>query len=142
MSRCRTRSRSSRPPSRTRSTSCTAPSQRSATSEEKRLATDVTMPRLSDSMEEGTILKWLVSEGDEVERGQEIVEIETDKANMTYESDSSGTVLELVASEGDTIALGEPIARIGDPSESNGAGAPKEEKQEEEERGEEESGEE
>ncbi|MFL5868616.1 MAG: biotin/lipoyl-containing protein, partial [Thermoleophilaceae bacterium] len=44
------------------------------------------MPRLSDSMEEGTILKWLVSEGDEVKRGQEIVEIETDKANMTYEA--------------------------------------------------------
>src|SRR4051794_453815 len=81
------------------------------------MATDVTMPRLSDSMEEGTILKWLVAEGDEVERGQEIVEIETDKANMTYEADTSGTVVELIASEGDTIALGEPIARIGDAGE-------------------------
>jgi pyruvate dehydrogenase E2 component (dihydrolipoamide acetyltransferase) len=82
------------------------------------LATDVTMPRLSDSMEEGTILKWLVAEGDKVERGQEIVEIETDKANMTYEADTSGTVLELVASEGDTVQLGEPIARIGEASEA------------------------
>jgi pyruvate dehydrogenase E2 component (dihydrolipoamide acetyltransferase) len=81
------------------------------------MATDVTMPRLSDSMEEGTILKWLVSEGDEVERGQEIVEIETDKANMTYEADTSGTVLALIASEGDTVALGEPIARIGEAGE-------------------------
>src|SRR4051812_10807827 len=75
------------------------------------------MPRLSDSMEEGTILKWLVSEGDEVEKGQEIAEIETDKANMTFESDTAGTVIELVASEGDTLALGEVIARVGDAGE-------------------------
>ena len=72
------------------------------------------MPRLSDSMEEGTILKWLVSEGDEVKRGQPIAEIETDKANMTYEADTDGTVSELVASEGDTLAIGEVIARIGE----------------------------
>src|SRR5215211_2165839 len=88
------------------------------------MATDITMPRLSDSMEEGTILKWLVSEGDEVEKGQEIAEIETNKANMTYESDTAGTIIELVADEGDTLALGEVIARIGDPSEAkeNGGG--------------------
>src|ERR671919_61337 len=86
------------------------------------MATDVTMPRLSDSMEEGTILKWLVSEGDEVEKGQEIVEIETDKANMTYEADTAGTVVALVASEGDTLALGEVIARIGDSSEVEDGG--------------------
>jgi pyruvate dehydrogenase E2 component (dihydrolipoamide acetyltransferase) len=82
------------------------------------MATDVTMPRLSDSMEEGTILKWLVSEGDEVSKGQEIVEIETDKANMTYEADTAGTVVQLVAGEGDTLALGEVIARIGDAGET------------------------
>jgi pyruvate dehydrogenase E2 component (dihydrolipoamide acetyltransferase) len=70
------------------------------------------MPRLSDSMEEGTILKWLKASGDEVERGEEIVEIETDKANMTYEADASG-VLEIIASEGSTLAIGEPIATIG-----------------------------
>jgi pyruvate dehydrogenase E2 component (dihydrolipoamide acetyltransferase) len=75
---------------------------------------EITMPRLSDSMEEGTILKWLVSEGDEVKRGQPIAEIETDKANMTYEADTDGTVSELVANEGDTLAVGEVIARIGD----------------------------
>ena len=75
---------------------------------------DITMPRLSDSMEEGTILKWLVSEGDEVKRGQPIAEIETDKANMTYEADTDGTVSELVAQEGDTLPVGDVIARIGD----------------------------
>ena len=47
------------------------------------MATEVTMPRLSDSMEEGTVLKWLVERGGEVKRGEPLVEIETDKANMT-----------------------------------------------------------
>src|SRR5215203_4580058 len=74
---------------------------------------DVAMPRLSDSMEEGTILKWLKSDGDDVSKGEELVEIETDKANMTYEADEAGT-LEIVASEGDTLAVGETIARIGE----------------------------
>ncbi len=76
---------------------------------------DVVMPRLSDSMEEGTILRWLVEDGASVSRGDEIVEIETDKANMTYEADAAG-VLTIVASEGDTLPIGEPIARIGDGS--------------------------
>jgi pyruvate dehydrogenase E2 component (dihydrolipoamide acetyltransferase) len=52
-----------------------------------------------------------------VTRGQAIAEIETDKANMTYESDTAGTITELVASEGDTLAIGEVIARIGDAGE-------------------------
>ena len=73
---------------------------------------DVSMPRLSDSMEEGTILKWLKSDGDEVRRGDELVEIETDKANMTYEADQDG-VLAIRAAEGDTLAVGEKIASIG-----------------------------
>src|SRR5688500_10476362 len=93
----------------------------------------VAMPRLSDSMEEGTILKWLKSDGDEVSKGEELVEIETDKANMTYEADQAGT-LKIVAQEGDTLAVGETIDQIG--GGSNGASAetaPKEESQEQEE---------
>jgi pyruvate dehydrogenase E2 component (dihydrolipoamide acetyltransferase) len=86
------------------------------------LATDVTMPRLSDSMEEGTVLKWLVEEGGEVKRGEALVEIETDKANMTYEADTDGTLIEVVAQEGDTLAIGEVIARIGEPGEAGGNG--------------------
>ena len=100
---------------------------------------DVAMPRLSDSMEEGTILKWLKSDGDEVSRGDELVEIETDKANMTYEADQDGA-LKIVAQEGDTLAVGETIAQIG--GGSDGASAAQEEPQAEaEEGGEEESGE-
>jgi pyruvate dehydrogenase E2 component (dihydrolipoamide acetyltransferase) len=75
---------------------------------------DIVMPRLSDTMEEGTILRWLKRDGDNVRRGEQLVEIETDKAAMTYESDSEGT-LEIVAREGDTLAVGAPIARIGHP---------------------------
>jgi pyruvate dehydrogenase E2 component (dihydrolipoamide acetyltransferase) len=90
---------------------------------------DVAMPRLSDSMEEGTILKWLKSDGDEVSRGDELVEIETDKANMTYEADQGGT-LSIVAQEGDTLAVGETIARIGEGGGENGA-APAEREREE-----------
>lgn len=70
------------------------------------------MPRLSDSMEEGTILKWLKSDGDDVSKGEELVEIETDKANMTYEADEAGT-LKIVAQEGDTLAVGETICALG-----------------------------
>jgi pyruvate dehydrogenase E2 component (dihydrolipoamide acetyltransferase) len=75
------------------------------------------MPRLSDSMEEGTILTWLKQVGDEIAIGDELVEIETDKANMAYESDTAGTLTEILAQEGETLPIGSPIALIG---ESNG----------------------
>src|SRR5436305_2739309 len=77
------------------------------------MATDVMMPRLSDSMEEGTVLKWLVDVGGEVKRGEPLVEIETDKANMTYEADTDGVLVEVLAQEGETRPIGQAIARIG-----------------------------
>ena len=82
---------------------------------------DIVMPRLSDSMEEGTILQWLKKLGDDVAVGDELVEIETDKANMAYESDVAGKLTEIVAAEGETLPIGSVIARIGD---SDGASAP------------------
>jgi pyruvate dehydrogenase E2 component (dihydrolipoamide acetyltransferase) len=87
---------------------------------------DIVMPRLSDSMEEGTVLRWLRSVGDEVAVGDELVEIETDKANMVYEADAAGTVVEILAQEGDTLPVGDTIARVGDASEVVGGngGAP------------------
>ena len=84
---------------------------------------EIVMPRLSDTMEEGTILRWLKHDGEHVERGEELVEIETDKAAMTYDSDSDGT-LQTVAREGDTLAVGELIARIGEPGDNGAAPAP------------------
>ena len=81
------------------------------------MAHEIIMPRLSDSMEEGTVLQWLVAEGDTVEAGQPLVEIETDKATVTHEADAAGVVLALNVSEGATVPLGAPIAVIGEPGE-------------------------
>ncbi|MEZ5076580.1 MAG: dihydrolipoamide acetyltransferase family protein [Solirubrobacterales bacterium] len=80
---------------------------------------EIVMPRLSDSMEEGTIVRWLKSEGEEVALGEELVEIETDKANMAYEADVAGTLTKILAAAGDTLAIGEPIAVVGDPGEGS-----------------------
>jgi pyruvate dehydrogenase E2 component (dihydrolipoamide acetyltransferase) len=81
---------------------------------------EIVMPRLSDSMEEGTILTWLKQVGDQIAVGDEIVEIETDKANMAYESDVSGTLTEIVAKEGETLPIGTVIAKVGDSAEGPG----------------------
>jgi pyruvate dehydrogenase E2 component (dihydrolipoamide acetyltransferase) len=83
---------------------------------------EIVMPRLSDSMEEGTVLKWMKRVGDEVAVGDELVEIETDKANMAYESDVAGTLTQVLAEEGDTLPIGAPIAVVGD--DDSGSGAP------------------
>ena len=85
----------------------------------------IVMPRLSDSMEEGVILNWLKEDGDQVEVGDELVEIETDKASMVYESDLAG-VLEILVPAGETRPIGEPIATVskdGPPPTGNAAPA-------------------
>jgi pyruvate dehydrogenase E2 component (dihydrolipoamide acetyltransferase) len=81
------------------------------------VAVEIVMPRLSDSMEEGTILKWLVAEGDRVEDGQPLVEVETDKATVTHEAQAAGVILGLSVGEGATVAVGAPIAVIGEAGE-------------------------
>lgn len=74
--------------------------------------TDILMPKLSDSMEGGTIISWFKSTGDQVEVGDELLEIETDKATMAHHAEIVG-VLEILAPVGTTVPVGEPIARIG-----------------------------
>jgi pyruvate dehydrogenase E2 component (dihydrolipoamide acetyltransferase) len=86
------------------------------------------MPRLSDSMEEGTILTWLKQVGDEVAVGDELVEIETDKANMAYEADVAGTLSEILAQEGETLPIGTPIARIGEDGGGGGGSSEQDER--------------
>jgi pyruvate dehydrogenase E2 component (dihydrolipoamide acetyltransferase) len=81
---------------------------------------EVVMPRLSDSMEEGTILKWLKGNGEQVALGEAIAEIETDKATMTYEADAAG-YLQIVAPEGETLAIGAVIAHLLSSSEEAAA---------------------
>jgi len=84
--------------------------------------TEIVMPRLSDSMEEGTILKWLKADGDAVARGEPLAEIETDKATLTYESDAAG-VLKIVAGAGETLPIGSVIATLDGGANGSGASA-------------------
>ncbi|MBI5310658.1 MAG: 2-oxo acid dehydrogenase subunit E2 [Actinobacteria bacterium] len=73
---------------------------------------DIVMPRLSDSMTEGTVVRWLKAPGDSVVRGEPIVEIETDKATITYEADADGVLVEILVGEGQTVPVGAQIARL------------------------------
>ncbi len=81
------------------------------------MARPLVMPQMGYDMKEGTILRWLKHEGDRVERGEPIAEIETDKVNIEIESFASGVILKLLAQEGETIPVGQPIAMIGEPGE-------------------------
>jgi pyruvate dehydrogenase E2 component (dihydrolipoyllysine-residue acetyltransferase) len=77
--------------------------------------TDLTMPKLSEAMEEGTILRWLKADGETVGADDELVEIETDKATVTHAAEASGA-LQIVVPEGTTVPVGAVIARIGEPA--------------------------
>ena len=74
----------------------------------------VQMPRLSDSMETGKILRWLKKEGDQVQKGEPLVEIESDKANIEVEAYATGKLSKIVVPEGESAAIGAVIAEIGD----------------------------
>src|SRR5467141_303769 len=77
---------------------------------------DVQVPRLSDSMETGKIIRWLKKEGDEVKKGEPLVEIESDKANIEVEAYASGKLSKIAVKEGDSAPIGAVIATIGEPS--------------------------
>jgi pyruvate dehydrogenase E2 component (dihydrolipoamide acetyltransferase) len=81
------------------------------------MAEKIEMPKLSDTMEEGVIAKWNVKEGDKVNSGDVIAEVETDKATMEVEVFDSGTVLKILVSEGDAVPLGGTMAIIGEEGE-------------------------
>jgi pyruvate dehydrogenase E2 component (dihydrolipoamide acetyltransferase) len=74
---------------------------------------DVEMPRLSDSMETGKIVRWLKKEGEEVKKGEPLVEIESDKANIEVEAYASGKLSKIVVPEGESAPIGAVIAEIG-----------------------------
>ena len=74
---------------------------------------EIVMPRLSDSMEEGTIVRWLKKDGEAVSKGEPLAEVETDKATVTFDADADGT-LRIFAGEGETVPIGGVIASIGD----------------------------
>lgn len=73
--------------------------------------TEILMPRLSDTMEEGVISSWQKQPGDEVAVGDVIVDIETDKAVMEYEAYEAGVLEKILVGEGETAAIGAQIGR-------------------------------
>jgi pyruvate dehydrogenase E2 component (dihydrolipoamide acetyltransferase) len=81
------------------------------------MASVLTMPRLSDTMETGVLVKWHKKQGDKVEPGQVLAEIETDKAIQEFESFEKGVLLKLLVGDGDKVAVGAPIAVIGEAGE-------------------------
>jgi pyruvate dehydrogenase E2 component (dihydrolipoamide acetyltransferase) len=78
------------------------------------MAVEIVMPKLSDTMEEGKILRWLKKEGDYVTKGEVIAEIETDKADMDLEVFSSGILSKILFKDGDTVPVGTVIAYLGE----------------------------
>jgi pyruvate dehydrogenase E2 component (dihydrolipoamide acetyltransferase) len=73
---------------------------------------ELTMPKLSDSMADAVILRWLKSAGEEFARGEGLIEVETDKATVVYEAECDGTLDSILVPEGTTVAVGEPIATL------------------------------
>ena len=82
------------------------------------MATNVLLPQWGMNMEDGTLNKWLVNEGDEIAEGQPLVEVETAKINSELESPASGIVYHIMAAEGSLVKVGELVAVIGEPGEN------------------------
>lgn len=81
------------------------------------MATQVKLPRLGQGMDEGKVLQWLKAEGDTIEKGDELYEVETEKVNVEVESPAGGTVLKVLVPAGETVAIGTTLAWIGEPGE-------------------------
>src|SRR6266508_4255899 len=91
---------------------------------------EIQMPKLSDTMTEGTLVAWKKKKGDQVSAGEVLAEIETDKATMEWESPEDGTLTEIYVEEGGKVNVGDKIAFIG----GEGEEAPKEEDKEKEQK--------
>src|SRR6186713_2222866 len=81
------------------------------------MAQIIGLPKLSPTMEEGVLVRWVKKEGDSVSPGDLVAEVETDKANMDFNIEEAGTLLKLLVKEGDTVKLGAPVAILGEPGE-------------------------
>src|SRR5207237_3751905 len=79
---------------------------------------EIQMPKLSDTMTEGTLVSWKKKKGDKVSAGEVIAEIETDKATMEWESPEDGTLTEIYVEEGGKVNVGDKIGFIGEPGEA------------------------
>ena len=86
------------------------------------MATLIDMPKLSDTMTVGTLVRWLKNEGDAVANGDMIAEVETDKATMEVECFDDGVLIKQYCGEGAEVAVGDPIAAVGEAGEEAPAG--------------------
>jgi pyruvate dehydrogenase E2 component (dihydrolipoamide acetyltransferase) len=77
----------------------------------------MTLPRLGQGMESGTIVRWLKQEGDRVEKGEALYELDTEKVTQEVEADAAGVVLKILAGEGEEVDVGKPVAVIGEEGE-------------------------
>ena len=91
---------------------------------------EVKVPELAESITEGTIAEWLKQVGDSVDKGEAILELETDKVNVEVVSEEAGVLQELLANEGDTVEVGQSIAVVGEGSGNNNSEAPKQDNSE------------
>src|SRR5436305_90324 len=87
------------------------------------MATEIKLPRLGQGMESGTIVKWLKSEGDRVEKGEPLYELDTDKVTQEVEADASGVLLKIAVVEGE-VPVGRTIAVIGEQGEEATVASP------------------
>ncbi|MEN1968582.1 2-oxoglutarate dehydrogenase complex dihydrolipoyllysine-residue succinyltransferase [Lentibacillus sp. N15] len=81
---------------------------------------EIKIPELAESITEGTIAEWLVKKGDKIEKGDPVVELETDKVNVEVNADSAGVLVEIVANEGDDVEVGDVIAKVDENGEASG----------------------
>ena len=85
---------------------------------------EIKIPELAESITEGTIAEWLVKAGDKVEKGDPVVELETDKVNVEVNSDYSGVIVEVLAEEGDDVSVGDSIAKVDENAEAGTVSEP------------------
>ena len=88
------------------------------------MANIVIMPKQGLQMTEGTIVRWLISEGSPVKKGESLFEMETDKLTITMDAEFDGTLLKIIHQEGDVVPITQPIAIIGEPGEDISALVP------------------
>ncbi len=91
---------------------------------------EIKVPELAESITEGTIAEWLVKKGDSVEKGDPVVELETDKVNVEVNSDFAGVITEIIREEGDDVEVGDVIAKIDENGEAGNSSSTSEEKSE------------
>ncbi|MFG6149624.1 2-oxoglutarate dehydrogenase complex dihydrolipoyllysine-residue succinyltransferase [Halobacillus sp. B23F22_1] len=93
---------------------------------------EIKVPELAESITEGTIAEWLVKKGDQVEKGDPILELETDKVNVEVNADASGVLAEILKDEGDDVEVGDVIAKVDENGEAEGSSDEENSEQEEE----------